>query len=387
MVYKETDAVYNTSVLASRSISFFVVLFFLVSCAQPSDKTEDKSSNWVSPHDLSEVQNIAVLGDSGATGVMADPRIHLSYSGLWKSIFKPHGYNKVKLDPFDALYEDFQITLPLAQNDYPNVWLKMDDVGEALELSFQDQLNFREMTWSFLMGRSRVQKAQDISMYAMNGKRVISLLDQVKVLKARERAQLPELTFVSFTANDFCAEDIFTPEGRLGRMTSYREDLQAGLKKLSQFETSQDYHSIVLLSPLPVTKILRSSKVAHKQIKLPLTGDVYCKDLRSSDPIPIAKTKLDYGEAIRNMCPSILSIAYDDEEKISYMEGVFDQAMRIQREVLEEVRHASTNDSIIFRYVPEVFDLEVDDADVANDCFHPSIYGHAKLAELLNNRL
>ncbi len=339
-------------------------------------------------------KSVAVIGDSGATGIMADPRIFLSYSALGRSIPKPTNHNNVDLSSFKKLYDEFEISLPLNSagsssglEGYPNHFLKFNsELGRNLEIVFQSQLNFREMTWAFLATRSLVSKASDINLYSINGKRIGSIHEEVDVMKIISKDEMPEATFVSFTANDFCADNVFLPEEREIALNRYAKDLKEGLEKLSSMKKSLSAHHVYVLAPMPVTKILSSDEIADKKIYLPIKGETTCRDIRSGDPIPVAFSKADYGVAIRKMCPSILSIKPEDKEKIAFMEALYKDVLNIQKTTIEDLKLKAAS-NVIYHYIPEIFDIDVKPKDIANDCFHPSIYGHAKVARILKSHL
>ncbi|HVJ63850.1 MAG TPA: SGNH/GDSL hydrolase family protein [Bdellovibrionota bacterium] len=320
-------------------------------------------------------QEMAILGDSGATGVMADPGVFLSLTVLG-NLATPR--NRIESN-YGSVYRALSIPYPLS-GELPRRYLPAPkDRGQKLALNFELNTDRTFMSWGYLTGRVLGVQGENMHFFARNGRRSEHLLDQIKQLKKTFAGQLPELTVISLTANDFCSEAVFTDKGREDAIRKHERNIMRALNQLRSLPTRHASAKIVFMAPLPVTKILRSQALAEKRTLLAM--DIFtCGEIRSTAHSTIPGK--DLAESLRRMCPAVMRTAPDDEARIEKLESLFADVVKTQKEILTDFAIGAPAGKE-FLYFQDSFELDLRAKDVANDCFHPSIYGHGKIAARL----
>lgn len=325
--------------------------------------------------------HVAIFGDSGASGVIADPRWSANYE-LGAVIALRAPLKRTLLDysssfgAYKDIYQSFGISLPLA---VPHQYApQQKNFGKTLEVGGAFQLDLPEMSWGYFTGRAFGANSNDIYFFARDGKRVDNLSEQIDTMNEQFPNSLPELTLISFTANDFCSPSVLNAEGKAQALQNYEGHLRISFNKLLERNAYKEGSTVVLMSPLPVTKILRSKSVMDKEISI-LGQKLSCRQVRSDGKVMFRDKNV--VDALQGMCPSIMKTAPGDEARIKQLEEIFEQALDIQRQVVNEAQIKSKG--IRFFYFDEVFYSDLDAKDIANDCFHPSIYAHEKIAKKL----
>lgn len=327
--------------------------------------------------------HVAILGDSGASGVIADPRWRFSLVELPVILIPRAALDGLRFfdysttfDTYADIYKDFGISLPLAT---PRQYApKQKNIGKTAEVKAAFQLDLPEMSWGYFTGRAFGANSNDIYFFARDGKRVDNLSEQITTMSEQFGDTLPELTLISFTANDFCSPSVLNSEGKAGALANYEGHLRKAFDNLLVKKAYKEGSTVVLIAPLPVTKILRSKSVMEKEIYV-LGQKLSCGKVRSDGNVMFRGKNV--VEALQGMCPSIMKTAPNDEARIQQLEEIFEAAVDIQRQVVNEAQVRSKG--IHFYHFDEAFYSELDGQDIANDCFHPSIYAHQKIAKKL----
>lgn len=84
------------------------------------------------------------------------------------------------------------------------------------------------------------------------------------------------------------------------------------------------------------------------------------------------------------MCNSVLRTRTDNQERIRIISDIQQGYVKTWDKLINEWKSDShVPNGFDFEFVHESYDIQFTGEDVANDCFHPSISAHEKVAQLL----
>ncbi len=327
---------------------------------------------------------MGIVGDSGSTGVATNPRLSTELTSLLGLGYKSF----LELDVPDELPsyasftspEEFNLTNPI--KPLRRVFYSEQEVKDGSKFDLYQhslvarKVDIEEYSWGYLVGRKLKFEPQDIVMASEDGKRIETISAQFGRLSEVSPDFLPSVIFVSYSANDICHEDNLTKP--LDQLKS--EYAQSLVKQFDQIEQQYKFDpnngtTIYLLAPLPFTQILTSPSINQKQIPFH-GGRVTCGDLRE-DRVHRKVFGKDLADALKGECPLILKTKPSDQARIEKLRSIYQTLLDAQVEALRTI--APTN-GFKFEYIPEISSIEMDADDVVNDCFHPSLSGHTKIA-------
>ncbi len=349
-------------------------------------------------------KQIGIIGDSVATGAVADPRISgntvklfgkaLSiladlFSGVGASDTRGDSkiYSSAKEFGISENAPSFLSRIFYAYNELEDDKITLEQRGAAIA---SQKLDLEEYSFGYMVGRALNYMPQDILLAGQDGTRISSLRQQLRRLLVASGKNLPEKIIVSYNANDMCTESIFTDNLEqiyLDYYNTYKEEL-LGIK--GEFTASADKTKVYILAPLDVTQVLTSKSILSKQVELNDSPQTSCKNLRRAmvgDKQVMGLTGIDLAEAfdfdlieaLSGMCASVQKTKLNDGQRIYRLQTVYNKILKAQEQAVLDASAQMPSD-IELIYVPETVKIQFTAEDVANDCFHPSVYGQEKIA-------
>jgi hypothetical protein len=328
-----------------------------------------------------------ILGDSLAAGAVADLKLEANLITLiLRAVFDiPRVVNSsmaksgqlLQSKEFAALKK--RPLMPLTRifdtpQDHKTGWKRW---GENQGSAYVD---CPQCSFAYLLARDLGIAPQNIFLSAQDGTRVSSIHKQMQRLELPLQ-HLPDYIVISFTANDFCGEE----NAQVSGAQKYQEYVQEMVKQLTDslkdFKPAPSGTHILVVASADVVNLLTNKDVLDKVIsywvpfeKLPY--QVTCRDLR--------KETVPWTEKLAQMCPLILKTDPDDASGVAKVAELHDAVVRAQRDAATQTQqwidanHLGAQFSIAF--TDQILATKFTKDDVANECFHPSIRGHEKIA-------
>lgn len=353
------------------------------------------------PQDPSEISRpahwMAIVGDSGTTGAASNLNLeptawNLLGHGLsffWNSRMTttlpelsdyphPERFGMASIQPMTrVLYSSREYEKAVKEG-------KVVDLNAGAKGSLA--VDVQEHGNGYMVGRALGIEARDIVLTGQDGVRVTAIPEQFERIFEMKTETLPPLVLVSFTANDFCDEGAMSDDltARAGR---FAKNLALAWEKSRPFLKAHPLGTkIVVLPQLEVANVLANDDVLSQRVNFVGLGTITCRMVRENKEIEgfLAK-KL--SESLGGMCKSVLRTKPSDTariERLRALQGAFNEAWRAQVENLNR-EHAGTG--LEWRYLEGLRGLKFSAGDLANDCFHPGVAGHAKIAEFILREL
>lgn len=341
-------------------------------------------------------KKVAFLGDSISTGGAAHPYLALEADRFHK-IFT----GKVKIQPddnyqkalqslgYEHIGSDSPTRLELSRREFFNAfnWAK-DSLFHRLSIEYLDA---EEYSWSYLLAKRLGYKGEDILIAAKDGESSKHIMRQADRLLDASSGQLPEKIFIFFTGNDLCGPSLEW----VTSSQSFKSNIESGIRYLLRNGKSAPAGTqIYLVNPLGSLQLFSSSSIKNKSI--PFYGtQISCENLQTnqfaipaetnigseSDPEKMLSYLLFYnfiGHSPARYCSSLFSVAKDTDARLElskriegYRRGLKELVEKFTKEIGSEIsfHHIDSTGSLLF---------EAD--DIANDCFHLSLYGQHKVA-------
>ncbi len=338
---------------------------------------------------------MAVVGDSGVTGVVTATDIEAtvpSLMHLFGDFFSTRRWTpRVALASELPAASRFGIEKiePLTRIFYSsgeferNGWLGKLTANLTAKLALR--LDQPEKSFAYMLGRSRGIAASDIVLVGQDGARLDSIADQLQRVFEMKTKTLPPLIVLSFTANDYCDEDIFDEdlsvvEARLSTLLLKAwSDAKESLQRPHPNGTR-----IMVLAPLDVGHVITNPDIQAKRIRMEGHGEVTCGQVREGELGFNLKTRF-IQKLIGGLCPSVTGTKPSEIEKVERLRAVQQILIRVWQAEIDRLNRTYTQ--IRWELVDEVRQISFVADDVGPDCFHPSVHGHGKIAELLLKKI
>jgi hypothetical protein len=317
--------------------------------------------------------SLAILGDSGATGVVADPRYFLDVDP--QSGFPTIHQEEQSPERYKEVYDSMGISWPLTGNPQRLPVPLGKYVGLAL-LATLPGVDLVKMSWGYLLGRALGLQPEDIVFAAVDGQKISQLKNQVNALRDHFQGKLPDLTIISFTANDFCNAGVLNPDQQKEVLRKYQTTLESSLVDLASTRTLASGGRVIFMAPLPVVQII-STPALQKKIVSVADEKFSCGEIHDPSSKKMVGDR-NLLRSLRQLCPAVLQNAPANSDRAKQVEKLFKRVVQIQKTVMANI--AATQPPTPVEYFEDSFQLSLAPEDIANDCFHPSIYGHRKIA-------
>ncbi|MCB9024767.1 MAG: SGNH/GDSL hydrolase family protein [Bdellovibrionaceae bacterium] len=358
-----------------------------------------------------QISEIGIVGDSGITGAAAEPHLALELISLGSRIggflmgpivkdsliaqilnisdpSVPHPEISAYGPAFQEfhLLEDLPSPIRVYFSDAEVDFDKKNIVDLNLSALGSKKIDLLQYSSPYLLGNALGLSPEKIIYVAQDGQRTSSISKQFRrffvVPRIAKRNYLPELIFISYTANDFCSEDVLNQSSKQV-VANYKKILRDQLVDVRKtYRANPKGTHVVYMAPLNVTQIFDNDALLNSRVPF-LDGEVICLDLRSHSPV-LTQTSLRTKafNALLGMCPSILKTKITDTNRIQHFKNIFNGVVQAQAQVVAELDSAQP-DGWSFSHFKDSNDLNFDTDDTANDCFHPGLGAHIKLARRL----
>lgn len=352
-------------------------------------KKEDIINQNATPPAATKISNpdqwMAIVGDSGATGAVASPRLKPKLEDLGKFIFDDSQSDARKEDIPSA--EKYKITedrpAPLSRVLYSNQELsKMDSKEAGAAEKATQKLDISQYSWGYLTGRQMGIMAKDIVMVAQDGTRVDSLATQFQRIKDVNPANLPPYILISYNANDLCDESVLTAnvDETIGKYEkTVREQME---KALGDTKAHKNKTRIVVLAPLDVANVITNPNILAQKIDFEGKGEIECRTLREGKGMEGALTA-ETRNKLLGMCKAVLDTKPDDQPRIQRLTDLSQGFSTAWSKLVGEFNQKYGARGFQFEFMDTIRKIDFQTGDVANECFHPSAKAHAKIADQL----
>jgi lysophospholipase L1-like esterase len=266
-----------------------------------------------------------------------------------------------------------------------------------MELYSQKFLNTEEFSWGYLVGRSLGIKPGNILIAAENGARVLTVIEQSeRVLKATG-GMLPEKIFIFYTGNDLCAENpdlATTPE-------DYGAGVMDGLTYLQRNgvvpAAGTDVYVVGFMS---ILQLATEPALLGKELTA-FGARTTCGKLRESGFHPPETTGGEgaAGDLERvlalvmppnpaTMCPTLFPRGVEAKDTLSALANrirgyrkAAKAAVELQARQAQQLSRESSG--LRYHYIDGTEAIAFSADEISGDCFHLSVNGQARIADLV----
>ena len=339
---------------------------------------------------------LAIVGDSSVTGAAAHPDFTASWTGLLRHTFNLVFWSDLRqhLSPRIEDYtspESFHITPPISR--LTRVLYSHADREDAKKYDFEQQqywegkastrVDTEEYSFGYLLGRRFGIPAEHIINVGQDGTTIDTMAEQFeRILDVAPT--LPPLTLISYVANDLCDPDIFS-DSVASYVEQYRLDFRDQLREFREFPTHPRGSQIVILAPLDIANILANPDVLAQKVDLagiPTT----CGEFREA-PIAATEPARLLQDILIHECSAVLDPSVPRAVRLAKVTALQKAQVRTMEEELLEF-NATAPKGMRVSLATSVRHIQFHAGDLANDCFHPALGGHERIAlQLLNHEL
>lgn len=244
-----------------------------------------------------------------------------------------------------------------------------------------NKMDVLENTFGYVVGRGLGMNAQDIVFLGEDGARVSKISQQLARLQDVRSETLPPYVLVHLSGNDLCEPGALTDEIP-ARAAAFRAKLNEEWSKvLASAKAHRLSTEVIILDSPDVRDAFTNEQLLNQKVPFGIWGqsEVSCQQMRAGT-MPTSLLAGTVATILQKVCPSIASTKPSDTARIERLQKVQDAYRQQWREVAAELNQKQKG--IHFRFLsPSAEEKFVPQAgDMANDCFHPSVIGHARAA-------
>lgn len=351
---------------------------------------------------VTQIENIAILGDSLGTGAATHPKMVFDNVKLWeifdgKETIEPnvHGDRLKKYNISDS--PELPSILRKGTREYYGAanWV----VFNLLQIFSEKFLNVEQYSWGYMVGRALGVAPKNILFAAENGARISSIARQSDRVMDYLEGGLPEKVVILYSGNDLCA---INPEQVTGKK-DYRDSLEYGLRyMIRNGRPHENGTEIIVVGFVGVLQLLGQDEILNKKV-MAFGEEVTCRQLREGGYLPNAKRALEPGMPLEalylsnlippnpaRMCPTLFGHPKKVKEHLSTYANRIRSFRTIASDVVDMMNLEKDKEKIqgiSFRYVDQTKEIVFKKDDIAGDCFHLTIKGQTKIADAILTNL
>lgn len=337
---------------------------------------------------------LGLVGDSGITGAMTLEKLNLRIPRLvfgwvipfyaWEST-RTISLAQAERSPF-AQNLGLQGSLsPLTRVLYSQEeFYRARNESAVVSLNWEAKIALRtdvpEYGFGYLVGRALGILPERIVLAAQNGRSIEEMAKQFRRFSEVSET-LPSDVIVSFTANDFCGDEIDQPLEKF--QTDFKRKLKSEWRKVLETEKPHPTLGTRVIAMAPFDVI---SAIIDKDLLTQTVGFIDGPDLQCSS-VRLHTRSQAWGALGRwaryelsGMCRGILRTDPNDTERVEKIKALQRTQIQIWQEVLSELPQTP---GWSFHFSQATQDVQLVAGDLANDCFHPGTRLHSKVAEQL----
>jgi hypothetical protein len=334
---------------------------------------------------------IGIVGDSSTTGAFASPRMQAT----WLTVL-----NQV----IDFANDDRLLSLRPRIQDYPNAkffhlqepiqslervlytrseFTAAEQSNQAFELDLSAQASLRvntsEYTFGYMIGKYWKLPEDHIVLAGQDGSTISAMGQQFLRLFETGAKHLPPLVLVSFVANDFCGTENFSRPTEVFAQR-YSQVLSQQMRVLAALPSAPQGTRILFLAPLDIASLWSNPNISKQKVPFDPYGSVSCKSLRdpsvaSNDPAKVMQ------DMLVSECRGLLEPTQDPAAHVQKIRDLQKAQFAVLKSAIADLN--VMNPALHAELATSVRKIDYQEGDVANDCFHPSVRGHSRIAQKL----
>jgi GDSL-like Lipase/Acylhydrolase len=337
---------------------------------------------------------MAIVGDSSVTGAASSFNV------------EPNALSLLSLGIRFILHAEMEPYPPPPLSDFPNserfhmtstepetrVIYSHAESETARERKKLTQLNLEakgslavdvpEHASGYMVGRGLGIRGEDIVLVGQDGKRVTTIPDQLARIYEMQTETLPPVVILEYTANDFCNIDSLTKP-----LSEVRDDFDKALTEA--WQKSEPYlrahpggTRFIILPGLEVANILNNKSIAEQTVYFQGMGEIQCGRIRNDENMNGLLTQR-MVQALGGMCDTLYKTKPSETAKVQRIADIQNSFNEVWKAHIEALNKKYASNGVVFIYVEGLRSLQFSKGDAANDCFHPSVRGHAKIADYI----
>jgi hypothetical protein len=337
---------------------------------------------------------MAIIGDSTVTGAATNPSLEPYFLNLLDFVFR---IDLIYPDSI-AAYENYPSPLEfhIAPGPIPRlhrITYSKREYGEAqakgngalIDLrggsKLSRALDTAEYSFGYLIGRGLGVPANKIVLVAQDGKKITSMADQVERIFDTGSPTLPPILLISYGLNDIChpndvAEEVSKFKAR------FKQTVFEQVSNLVAKAPDSNGTTVMISAPLDATNLMDNEELLSQKISfqsdLVFHQEITCKDLRDKTFADRSDQEVKMRQILISECRGLRGPTPDMAGRVRKVRELQNAQMEAWREVIESLQTKAPGFHLIF--ADSIRKIHFASGDLANDCFHPSIAAHTKIA-------
>ncbi len=344
--------------------------------------------------ELTDQPEMIIFGDSLSTGAVTHPEIIMDPGLIVSQASKAEFYDPDLSLVGDGLTINSDSPLRLYLDDAQNSdWFRRS--FDNADRSVLKVVETPVYSWGSHLGSYLGVARKNIVLAAQNGAKAGGLSEEVQAFIAASAKQvdvtLPNRVFFFFSGNDLCQE--LDGEGPPTSSAIYGANLLQGIEELiAAFPAGPNGSQFYFLEHLDIEGMLYSSNNLATKV-VPIDSEESGSCIEYINNAPTSWKDLDEGSLrakgyhpakfCGNLLAHIEGIEIDSritKEELAAAIAGYRQETAV---VIEGLKVAHQEKNIEFRSIEGTASLAFNPEDLANDCFHLSVYGQKKIADVV----
>jgi hypothetical protein len=346
-------------------------------------------------NELSNPDNwMAVVGDSGTTGAASSTDI------------EPNAISLLDLGIKFILHADMTPNPPPPLSDFPYpTRFGMNDVEPATRVIYSREQSDQMRRWKklpelnleakgsmavdvlehsneYMVGRRLGIRGEDIVFVGQDGKKVDTIPGQLGRIYEMKTTTLPPLVILSYTANDFCGDEALTESIDTTRIKFATRLHDAWVNSARYLRPHPKGTTFIILPGLEVANLLTNPELAKQEVYFQGVGKITCDRFRNDINMNGFLTQR-MVKGLGGMCATIAETQPSDVVKVERIREIQNEFNIVWKSQVTVLNEQYRRQGIRFIYVEGLRKLSFSNGDLANDCFHPGVNGHAKIADFI----
>lgn len=324
---------------------------------------------------------MAILGDSTVTGAVTNPYIKAfvaNAAGVLLINFLWPGHNSGRI--------------PMRRETYSmKEYQEASDKGERGLLIMESRgsraVDTPEYSWAYDLGLGLGFHPREMLMVAQDGQKVSSISKQLERVIGVTKTELPEMLLISYGLNDICHPNDVGREITVFK-SRFKKTVAEQIQAITKLKPNPEGTVVFISAPLDATNLMDNEELMSQVISfeggslLDLKDVVTCSQIRDKTFQRQTWPGLQMRGLLIQECKGLRQDVEDPNARVEKVRQLQGAQIEAWREVLSETQVPGFK----FILAESVRSIRFVAGDLANDCFHPSISAHKKIANqfLLN---
>jgi hypothetical protein len=326
---------------------------------------------------------MAILGDSTVTGAATNPYLKPFFANLagvllvnFISPGHKTGRAKMRRETYSA-------------KEYAVANEKGDLLSLLAESRLSRSFDTPEYSFAYDVGLGLGISPREMLLVAQDGQKVRSISRQLDRVMGITKDSLPPMLLISYGLNDICHPNDVGAEVAAFK-SRFKQTVQSQISEITRLKPNEKGTVVFISAPLDATNLMDNDELMSQIIPfegaslLDLKDVVTCTQLRDKS---FARQTIP-GQGLRNafigMCKGLRQDVNDPKARVEKVRQLQNAQIEAWKEVLAETQVPGFK----FILAESVRKIRFTAGDLANDCFHPSVSAHRKIAnQFLTNEL